>query len=130
MDGLKKNSLPEMVKPYFAVRNELSKSNGLVTYQSRVIIPKELQAETLQSIHEGQLGINKCRERAKMCVWWPTISKDTKNLVENCSFCQIHMSTQKKEPLKTTSLPDRPWQKTAADTMYRPQFSAKGDQLR
>lgn len=94
----KENSLPEMVKPYFAVRSELSNSKGLVTYQSRVVIPKELQAETLQSIHEGHLGINKCRERAKMCVWWPNISKDIKYLVENCTFFQIHKPTQKKEP--------------------------------
>ena len=99
----------------FGVRNELSKSKCLVTYQSRVVIPKELQAETLQSIHEGHLGINKCRERAKMCVWWPTISKNIKNLVENCSFCQMHKPTQKKEPLKSTSLPDSPLEKIAAN---------------
>lgn len=109
------NSIPDQIKPYYAVRNELSVSNGMVIYQSRVVIPMSMQKETLQSIHEGHMGINKCRERAKLCVWWPTISKDIKSLVENCEFCQIHKPSQRKEPLRCTDLPERPWQKIAAD---------------
>lgn len=111
----KECSIPEEVKPYFTVRSELSVSRGLIIYQSRVVIPRELQTETLQNIHEGHMGINKCRERAKLCVWWPAISKDIKNVVENCEFCQVHKPSQRKEPLRSTEMPDRPWQKIAAD---------------
>ena len=87
----------------------------MVIYQSRVVTPMAMQTETLQSIHEGHMGISKCHERAKLCIWWPTISKDIKTLVENCEFCQIHKPSQRKEPLRCTDLPERPWQKIAAD---------------
>ncbi|GBM34062.1 hypothetical protein AVEN_150748-1 [Araneus ventricosus] len=41
----------------------------------RIIIPKSHQAEVLNQIHEGHLGITKCRARAGCSVYWPRISK-------------------------------------------------------
>ena len=81
----------------------------------RLVIPEALRADVLQSIHTGHLGLNKCRERAKVSVWWPGLSRDLENLVKTCEFCNINHATQRNEPLKPTTLPSRPWQRDGAD---------------
>ena len=105
---------PEL-KPYFASRYELSVHDGLLFYRDRLVIPEALRADVLQSIHTGHLGLNKCRERAKVSVWWPGLSRDLENLVKTCEFCNINHATQRNEPLKPTALPSRPWQRVGAD---------------
>ena len=109
------NSVRAELRDYFASRCELSISQGLLLYRDRLVVPEKLKGEILDSIHEGHLGLNKCRARAQASVWWPCISKDIKQKVENCEFCQKLRPSQFKEPLKYTPLPSRPWQKLAMD---------------
>ena len=90
------NSIPDEIKPYYAVRKEHSGSNGMVIYQSRVVIPMAMQTETLQSIHEGHMGINKRRERARLCVWWPTISKISKLWLKTVNFVKFISQVREK----------------------------------
>ena len=51
---------------------------------TRVIVPKLLQQEILGKIHEGHMGINKCRALANSAVYWPGISKQREELVREC----------------------------------------------
>ena len=74
-----------------------------------------MREEILDRIHTGHQGITKCCERANLSVWWPGISKEIKTKVESCQFCQENQPSQRKEPLMTTDLPDRPWQKVSTD---------------
>ena len=90
-------------------------SNGLVTMANRIVIPAEMQKEVLDRLHESHQGITKCRENAQSTVWWPNISKDIKDVVENCLKCRENRPTQCAEPLQPTSLPSRPWERIAAD---------------
>jgi len=48
-------------------------------------------------------------------VWWPGISKEIKTKVESCQFYEENQPSQRKEPLMTTDLPDRSWQKMSTD---------------
>lgn len=59
--------------------------------------------------------VTKCRERANLSVWWPGISKEIKTKVESYQFCQQHQPSERKDPLMTTVLPDRPLQKVSTD---------------
>ena len=54
--------------------------------------------------------MTKCLERANSSVWWPGISKDIKEEVSRCEFCQVNQPSQRREPLK-------PWQKVAVDAL-------------
>ena len=69
----------------------------------------------MNRIHEGHVGITRCRERASDSVWWPGLSSAITRIVQNCKFCEENQPTQKKEPLLATPLPDRPFQQVAAD---------------
>ena len=55
---------------------------------TRIVIPKCLQHETLERIHEGHQGINKCRARANRSVWWPWNQRTNNNFGRELSTMQ------------------------------------------
>ena len=107
--------VPLQIREFFWARGHLSASNGFLTYDDRIVIPAEMRDDILGHIHLGHQGVTKCRERANQSVWWPGISKEIQKKIELCNFCQTNQPTQKKEPLMTTPIPDRPWQKVSSD---------------
>ena len=88
--------------------------DDLLLYNSRIVIPKPLQRETLQKIHSGHLGIEKSKRRTAASVWWPGVMQQVIQLVQNCQTCAKE-SRQGKEPLMTTELPKYPWQVVGTD---------------
>ena len=111
----RRQGVPGSVTDYFNARSQLSVTKDMLLYRDRIVIPVALRSEILDNIHEGHQGVTKCIERAKMTVWWPGISKEIERKVATCDFCQIHQSSQRKEPLKPTTMHLRPWQKIYAD---------------
>lgn len=109
--------VPNDVKDYFNERTHLSVAQGLLIYDDRIVIPSSKRREVLQCIHEGHLGIDKCRDRASTGVWWPRITLEVKNIVKACEHCQIHKKAQQKESLHPTPLPDGPWKQVATDIL-------------
>ena len=105
----------DCAKPYFSSQDCLSVVNGILMYGMRVVVPSSFRTNILDQIHEGHFGLNKCLDRAKHTVWWPTITSQLKNLVSKCKHCEVVKPTQRHEPLITTKLPDRPWQQLATD---------------
>ena len=92
-------SLRADVRMYFASRGDYSVWNVLLMYRGRIVIPEALRPETLEKLHSGHLGLNKCSERANNSVWWPGISADLDRTVKSCDFCREHRPAQKNEPL-------------------------------
>ena len=41
----------------------------------------------LKAIHEGHLGIEKYKARARMCVYWPNIDEAIEKMVRECLVC-------------------------------------------
>jgi hypothetical protein len=107
--------VPMTIQSYFREQNMLSVVNGLVLFGKRIVVPQSMRAQILDRIHDGHLGITKCRMRAQNSVWWPGISSDINLKVANCKHCLSNRNTQKREPLMPTPMPSRPWSKVAAD---------------
>ena len=60
--------LSQDIQPYYSMSSEISVENGLLMRGCRIVIPSELQQEMLNKIHDGHLGITKCRARARQSI--------------------------------------------------------------
>ena len=108
-------NIEQYLKDFYNVRFELSVHQGMLIRGSQIVVPRSLRAEILSRIHDGHLGITKCRERAKQSVWWPGISGEIQQLVSSCQHCEQKMPTFRREPIMSTPLPSRPFQMIGAD---------------
>ncbi|UYV67682.1 K02A2.6-like [Cordylochernes scorpioides] len=112
-----KNELSAEAKAFWCLRYEMSVIDGLLMRNSRIYIPKSLRSKVLNSLHEGHLGIEKCRGRARSSVWWPRISQEIGELVRNCPNC-IEERSNPQQPLIVSDFPSRPWEKVGIDHFY------------
>ena len=109
-----KHKLKGDIKKFWAVSSELSVEDGLLLRGSRLVIPTSMQAEILHKLHLGHLGITKCRERACSAVWWPGITSQLQDKIEQCSICNKQRPIPV-EPLLPTVFPSRLWQTLGTD---------------
>ncbi len=108
-DWPKKKEVLLGIRPYWDNRNFLAIHNGLLLYNQRIVVPLTSRKETLNPIHEGHQGREKCRMQANTCVWWPSMSTDITEKVTSCSECTKE-AIPIREPLIVSPLPDYPWQ--------------------
>ena len=108
-------NVPQDVHEYWSVRNEIHAAENLLFMGDRLIVPAAKRSSVLQLIHEGHLGIQKCKARARLCVYWPNINDDIEKTVKSCSVCNKYGSSVQKEPMIPHKLPDRPWEEVGAD---------------
>lgn len=111
-----KETLSPTLQHYWNFKDDITLQNKLLMRNSQIIIPKSLQAEMLNRIHEGHFGISKCRARASTLLWWPGISTDISNMVKRCPNC-VRELVNKKEPLLPHEFPSRPWQNLSIDLL-------------
>ena len=106
------------VKPYWKVRGELTVyDDNLLLYNQRIVVPKALRRQTLQKIHCGHQGIQRCCLCANSSVWWPGLHHEVTNMVKQCPTCARDL-TPRKEPMIASQLPDYPWQRVGTDLFY------------
>ena len=65
--------LQQQLKPYAAVKFELSIASGLLMRGNCIVFPSKLQTDMIEKLHQGLL---KCRQRAQHSMWWPSSGKD------------------------------------------------------
>ena len=114
--------LDQSFKPYWEFHSELTICDGLLMRGPRVVIPEVLQKEILHKLHGGHQGITRCRSRAQISVWWPGLTQQLKDFIQQCPECARDYRPNK-EPLIPSTLPDYPWQQVAADL-----FQLKGSE--
>ena len=73
-----------------------------------------MRQETLNRIHHGHQGIQRCKLRVASSVWWPGVSSAVEQFVQSCPVCQ-KLTIPPKEPLISPTLPHYPWERIAAD---------------
>ena len=108
------------IESYHSGRHKETSALTQVDYSSTAVgswFPQSLRRETLEKIHNGHQGIQRCRLRAKISVWWPGISKEIEEMVKQCHWC-AQQFTPRKEPMIASELPQFPWQKIGVDLFH------------
>ena len=80
-----------------------------------LIIPSSRYQLVLRAIYEGHFGIEKCKARARSCVYWPGMNGAIEKHVRKCSICNTYAKANQKEPLLPHPVPMRPWHTVGAD---------------
>jgi len=93
------------LRQYRALANELYEQDGLILYNNRIVIPTGMQKDILFRIHEGHLGMHKCKALARTAVFWPGINQDIENTVGRCPTCNMFRSRQTSKPLAPHPVP-------------------------
>ena len=110
-----RHECPAHVREYWTVKEDLSVINDIVFKGERIVLPKSLRSEMLNKIHTGHMGMEKCKERARMLFYWPHINMHIENMVSKCLVCQNYRRSNCKEPLIPHKIPSTPWEKVATD---------------
>ena len=105
-------------KPYATFMDELSNIDGVIMKGQRVVVPEKMRAQMLNLIHEGHMGIEKCKRRARVTLYWPKMNQDIYDRVSRCDTCQEYRSSQQQQPLLMHERPDRAWGKVGCDLFY------------
>jgi len=106
------------IKPYWNGREEYHVAEGLIFKGDRIVVPKSRYKTMLQRTHEGHMGMELCKNRAREVIYWPGMNGQIEQMVSSCAVCQKHTRKQTKEPLITHPIPDRPWQNVSSDLFY------------
>ena len=109
------SSVPIPLREYWKVRHNLCDADNLIFLNNRIVIPSSMRQEILKCIHEGHMGIDKCKARARVCVYWPAMYEAIEQAVKKCPVCNKHSKRNQKEPMIPHELPNRPWEKLGAD---------------
>ena len=113
----KPNKIPNIIKPYWNIRDELHELDGVLCAGNRIIVPRSMRKEMLHLIHESHLGQEKNKKRAREVIFWPNMNREIEETVSQCDICQKYRDQQTKQPLIPHTIPNTPWYKLGMDIM-------------
>ena len=109
-----KHLVEKSMIPYWKQRGYLTVHKGLLLFNHRIVVPQSKRKETLEKVHAGHQGIERCRMRIRSSIWWPGISKEVERMVQQCRDC-AKVARSQREPLKISHNTDYPWQIAGSD---------------
>ena len=74
---------PSLLQSYGTFREELTMENGINLKGTIIVIPAKKLEAVLKLIHEGHLGLNKCKLHAKETFYWPGLNDQLEKLILN-----------------------------------------------
>ena len=69
----------------------------------------------LAKVHASHQGPEASIRQARDAIYWPGMTSEIRQMVGQCTVCNMFLQKQQKEPLMTYSLPTGPWQMIGQD---------------
>ena len=95
-------------KLYATFVEDLTVVDCVLLKGQRIVIRTKMRPEMRSLAHEGHLGIEKCKRRAREVMYWPNMNNDVCDFVSRCDICQKHRYAQQQQPLQSHERQDRP----------------------
>ena len=109
------SSLAPELRHYFPFRDELGLDDGVMYRGQRIIVPEILRQQYLSLLHQGHIGIEGTRRRAREILYWPSMNADIETLITTCEICQTVRNHQPKTEVNNYPVPSRPFSVVATD---------------
>ena len=96
-----KKTIPDAVKPYLTHQDEISEAEGIMPRGNHIIVPVSMRKEMKSQIHEGHLGIERCKVCAReACIGLACLpdAAPVLNLEENCNENHFNHCQQRLKP--------------------------------
>ena len=106
------------MEEFWRHRDNLHLIDEVIMMGDRIVIPKSLRPEVLQSLHAAHQGVTSMTERARCAVYWPGISKDIDSIRASCYQCNRIAPSQAKLPPVMPLIPTTPFEAVACDFFY------------
>ena len=113
--------VPKELQPYWTFREELTMDDGLIMIGTRIVIQSKKHEAVLKLIHEGHLGLNKCKLHVKETVYWPGLNDQLDKLILNCELCLKYSQARHRQTPNMVlgqEIPIHPWTKLATDLFH------------
>jgi len=110
-----KKMCDEKIRHFYSIKNDIHIIEGILFKNNCIIIPKALQKDMLERIHQGHMGIERSQKLAKDCIYWAGINTDIQHMIDNCETCIKYRRNNTKQPLTPHTIPMLPWQKLGVD---------------
>ena len=103
------------LKIFQSKSTELTIENGILQWGIRVIVPKTVQVEVMQELHNSHPGVTRMKSIARSYFWRPKIDHQMELLVKSFITCQSTSDMPPVAPLHPWVWPAKPWQRLHID---------------
>ncbi|XP_013140043.1 PREDICTED: uncharacterized protein K02A2.6-like, partial [Papilio polytes] len=110
-----KYEVDERVRAQWSYRELFEYVDGIIFKDNLVYIPNGLRKEMVDRVHDGHMGIDRCKRHAREVMFWPGMSRDIEQRVRRCAACAERTPRPQREPLLPHHIPDIPWAKVGSD---------------
>lgn len=113
-----KDEIPFVFETFFKFRFCVDIQDGCIFYGDRVFIPPKYRQGILRLLHEGHMGIVKCKQLARKSVWWPNLDKEVEEFIQSCSLCQRFASGRTRSELVSWPKTSFPFERIHIDHFF------------
>lgn len=112
-----KCNLPLVLWPFWDVHHRLAinDGDGMLVMDARIVLPRILVKETLQTLINMHQGASKTRQRVRLSLYWPHMDTGIVNAATQCAECTSQLPSLPAEALQAHAPATRPFEFLHAD---------------
>ena len=113
-----KDELPEHMRKYWDMRNELYLIENVPFKLKKMLIPQNLRQIVLEGLHVGHQGTTSMLANARARFFWPGLDTAVRQWRNQCRQCNEQAPSQAEEPVIVSRPPEYPFEQAVMDLFH------------